>query len=1026
MSRYFFRITVLLSFLFFIFSTGCSNEAKNGTKELVLQDIDVETKTTNESAEALKEEIFNEDNFEIDYTIEPFNISGAIIDGYIYGANVFADLSGNGAKTSGEYETFSLSDGKYILENVRIPLNGIIYAKSGQDSITGNNFDGQLSTIVLKNSENINNLHITPISTLITYMIKKADFSFEEAQNLILSSFELDNYDLLHTDPLSLEKDEVNLYLVNQLIYKRISLLNLILEQFKLSELDTVLKAIFDDIKDEKNSLADVFIAQIESDSNLTLTTNIEQQVTDLINNQENELNENAQTLISILENIEDSNKSINELIEESDLVKAGFITVQGDENYDEIQHDLDELMADIRILEKVTFENSIKSEIAGFQNNESVANLSHAKIFVSEFRDIVGSVLDVDVTTFLENGLKFEEMAENNNILNQEFLKYQNTIEPKIETILKNTIDSSKFTTEQFSMFSDEAQDILNKPIFDAILRAFDIGRTLYLNYDKNKNFQSYSIKTEHFDDLVRVSVKPADKTASVFISGRDETSLKGTIFLKDDSFSLIPESMDLEGFIQHGNSDELDELGNYQIVVDKFHVNLTGGFVEFDGNATVGNDIEVFQLQQIQVKQKFSKVIHGDQEYLDKIENLNSFYANYFFDTNIYLRGNIFTENYIFDGRLNFNFDNDDKSYASMQGSLKENTLFGLYKLNGFIEAEIDSFDLGNFFSEQLGSEIADIEVSDLQDFDLEYKKLSFDFDKNSINFAGGIFFPENNFSATISVSNQCQNLNNKTNCEFIIRDGIIKHNENKIGFKKSVLEAEFTSSEVNNIEKLEEIFSKFDENSQIEIKEIGEISGFKSFNLDDFRLYVSGETAGITNSLLAKGNFETYRDDNLTYTYLNGAYSIGSLYFAGYFESNLKLVDNKLIGYLMSKGKFESNNFRPLNLNFFNENYLDDSSNHNSKIYILAEREPISPNPAYKVGVFGSADTDKNIYNIYDSNNIRTNIDLNTIDEVFNGEKSQYIVNIDGDQLASFGKRNGNNWEVIYSDNTSESLF
>ena len=154
--------------------------------------------------------------------------SGKVIDGYISRADIFIDLDGNGEFSYGEPRTISDENGTYSFSNTEIEVgNYRIISEGGTDTLTGNDFEGQLISVI--DTENMeDNLVMSPVSTLIAEQyFANENSGLEKAKEIILDILDIElGADILTTDFIATENLE--LFKVNQDVLEAINTISIV------------------------------------------------------------------------------------------------------------------------------------------------------------------------------------------------------------------------------------------------------------------------------------------------------------------------------------------------------------------------------------------------------------------------------------------------------------------------------------------------------------------------------------------------------------------------------------------------------------------------------------------------------------------------------------------------------------------------------------------------------------------------------------------------------------------------------
>lgn len=124
---------------------------------------------------------------------QKINIRGVAIDPEIQGATVFLDSNGNGVYDEGEPTSTTDNLGQYVLEIPNEDIGKSIIVSGGVDSVTKEDFVGELSAISDNTQEQI---HITPLSTLVNNYKINNDVSAKEAKEQIATQLDIEVEDL--------------------------------------------------------------------------------------------------------------------------------------------------------------------------------------------------------------------------------------------------------------------------------------------------------------------------------------------------------------------------------------------------------------------------------------------------------------------------------------------------------------------------------------------------------------------------------------------------------------------------------------------------------------------------------------------------------------------------------------------------------------------------------------------------------------------------------------------------------------
>jgi hypothetical protein len=160
----------------------------------------------------------------------------------------------------------------------------------------------------------------------------------------------------------------------------------------------------------------------------------------------------------------------------------------------------------------------------------------------------------------------------------------------------------------------------------------------------------------------------------------------------------------------------------------------------------------------------------------------------------------------------------------------------------------------------------------------------------------------------------------------------------------------------------------------------------------------------------------NFESSVDSNDKVTMeFTGTYSYGDTTFEGTASGSGADNGDGAISFDIS-GKISSNGFEPFSLTA-----AGFDSEEKVEAYGLFTR---GENDAYKLGISIEGDNNITTVQMADSNGV---LGTATFKEDEEDPETYTITNKDDDTLATFGEsENGNDWEVEYSDNTTETIF
>jgi len=202
-----------------------------------IEDIEIE-----DTEEPIVEPIVKEEEPKVvtPYIPQPTEnvITGYAIDGAIKGARVYLDANNNNAYDEGELKTITDATGRYefkfktdVIYDISIVVDG------GIDTVTGENFEGVLQKRYQK-GDNLENLMVTPSSTLVDTFVKKEEMTLKDARVKVAKFLEIEEEDIIKNPTI-----DVKLYKINLMI----------LEWIK--RLDNGFEELAEDIKDTTETI---------------------------------------------------------------------------------------------------------------------------------------------------------------------------------------------------------------------------------------------------------------------------------------------------------------------------------------------------------------------------------------------------------------------------------------------------------------------------------------------------------------------------------------------------------------------------------------------------------------------------------------------------------------------------------------------------------------------------------------------------------------------------------------------------
>jgi hypothetical protein len=334
------------------------------------------------------------------------------------------------------------------------------------------------------------------------------------------------------------------------------------------------------------------------------------------------------------------------------------------------------------------------------------------------------------------------------------------------------------------------------------------------------------------------------------------------------------------------------------------------------------------------------------------------------------------------------------EDNSSVVIKGSWIGYTYNNHHKLN--FEFKDKHIDLDNTI-------ISDIKIKDIKTLD--------DFDAE-IKLIGTITHSDKKVTATVGTSHSA---NSNTRVLFakniVATDGksLVKASEIKLIEDKKVMQGDDNSCyNFGHGNAYTSKYSSF-ENYTVNFNH-SEDDTFGTISVKDIELSIIDAD---NKKLTFDADFSTSKQENLDVAFaFNGTYTYANTKFVGIVD--VKGNDESEIGSFNVSGKVESNGFKPFGIVVAGAN---GSTTHSG--YAMFTRDN-----TYKLGFkFDGNETVSNV-KMVDTNGVLANIKLLESD---NSSREYNITNRNDDSLANFGKADtGNNWEIKYSDNTTESIF
>ena len=143
--------------------------------------------------------------------------SGGAIDGYLQGATVFADITGEGEFNATEPNVLTDNNGDFTLTGT-IPDGTKVYARGGIDLSTGYAFEGRLATVYDSSRQPV---ILSPLTTFVSaVMDNDPSQSFESASGVVATNLGVDPADV-NKDPMT----QPNVFLAAQKVQKTVEVI---------------------------------------------------------------------------------------------------------------------------------------------------------------------------------------------------------------------------------------------------------------------------------------------------------------------------------------------------------------------------------------------------------------------------------------------------------------------------------------------------------------------------------------------------------------------------------------------------------------------------------------------------------------------------------------------------------------------------------------------------------------------------------------------------------------------------------
>jgi len=137
------------------------------------------------------------------------SISGKAIDPYLQNATVYADTNGNGKQDANEPAAISDENGSYVLNVSDANDTYTLYVSGGKDTVTGEDFNGTLSTVVtgIRDAAESNlTANISPLTTLVAIRYHELNETISDTKEDVANYLDL-NLTEIDADIVKLAND---------------------------------------------------------------------------------------------------------------------------------------------------------------------------------------------------------------------------------------------------------------------------------------------------------------------------------------------------------------------------------------------------------------------------------------------------------------------------------------------------------------------------------------------------------------------------------------------------------------------------------------------------------------------------------------------------------------------------------------------------------------------------------------------------------------------------------------------------
>ena len=389
------------------------------------------------------------------------SVSGVVADGYIKGAKVFLDMNCNGLQDNGELSAFTNTNGEFTLNTDANLTGACIVATGGFDTERGVEIT---SSLIAPAGMDAN---VTPLTTIAYTYAKENNLSYEEATNRLAEKLNLSPNDFT-ADPERNTK-------IKSITAQIQSAIDLVVDANNSINPETLYSDISKNIASATNE-----VNLSEAITNISIPDNMKQVLTAVIT----KLDQNESS-ISDFANIKDA--AVNIITTDQNLSNldldtyidsyADYVEASTTQNIDEAKRNIDSLSSDLTILKDTA--------------NSKIATVTQAKDMVSKARETMYEFVDPNI----------EDQESNTSTLVGNLINnVNNSLTPSIDNINSSLNDLGEQINISLDSFNTDIQNDFNTTLNQMNERLNSIAEVLN-SYDENQSFSD--INTTYGDVL-------------------------------------------------------------------------------------------------------------------------------------------------------------------------------------------------------------------------------------------------------------------------------------------------------------------------------------------------------------------------------------------------------------------------------------------------------------------------------------------------------------------------------------------